>query len=222
MRKKSAFTLIEMLVVIAILAILVAIILPASMKGIEMSRRASCANNLKALGSIFAAYATDHQGEFPHKNLPPANGTFQEVPDFTAIVVDPTRAAMSPICACGLPQRQARQQQRARTAGQRHCLLPFAAGQLQLHVYLRLSPDPHAGIPAHLPVLCDESNQRDFGAHPGNMPKIAPKTTTVPMCATCCFWMAMSSPSRTPTPPTPSSTTSSIPRFSVAWISALA
>ena len=89
MRKKSAFTLIEMLVVIAILAILVAIILPASMKGIEMSRRASCANNLKALGSIFAAYATDHQGEFPHKNpLPPANGTFQEVPDFTAIVVD--------------------------------------------------------------------------------------------------------------------------------------
>ena len=87
MQKKSAFTLIELLVVIAILAILAAILVPASLKGIAIAQRASCANNLKALGSAFLSYATDHDGELPHVvPLPPADGIFAEVQDFTPII----------------------------------------------------------------------------------------------------------------------------------------
>ena len=195
MRKKSAFTLIEMLVVIAILAILVAIILPASMKGIEMSRRASCANNLKALGSIFAAYATDHQGEFPHKNpLPPANGTFQEVPDFTAIVVDLYKGGYVTdlrlwICPSdrldnnNVPVQQAKDIASFRSQ-QGNCSYMYISGYHLIRT--QESPPP--------PVLCDESNQRDFGAATPATCRKSAQTTTVPMCATCCFWMAMSSP----------------------------
>lgn len=87
MQKKSAFTLIELLVVISILAILAAILVPASLKGIAIAQRASCANNLKSLGSAFISYASDHQGELPHVvPLPPANGIFAEVQDFTPII----------------------------------------------------------------------------------------------------------------------------------------
>lgn len=85
MQKKNAFTLIELLVVIAILAILMAIVLPTSMKAIEMSRRASCANNLKSIGVACLAYAADHKGDMPHYNEL-ANG-FNEDSHFTYIVL---------------------------------------------------------------------------------------------------------------------------------------
>jgi prepilin-type N-terminal cleavage/methylation domain-containing protein/prepilin-type processing-associated H-X9-DG protein len=75
MQKKNAFTLIELLVVIAIIAILVAILLPVSLKALEMSRRSSCANNLKALGVAFTSYAADHKGSMP----PSDDGTLTAV-----------------------------------------------------------------------------------------------------------------------------------------------
>ena len=176
--KKSAFTLIEMLVVIAVLAILVAIILPASMKGLEMSRRATCANNLKGLGSIFTAYATDHQGALPHKNpLPPANGSFQEVADFTAIVVDLYKGGYVTdlrlwICPSdkvdngGASVKPAKDIASFRSQ-QGNCSYMYISGY---HLVRTQESPPIA------PVLCDESNQRDYGAAtPGNMPKIGPE-----------------------------------------------
>ena len=78
MQKNSAFTLIELLVVIAIIAMLSAIIIPASMKGIEMARRSSCANNLKALGSAMLAYASENQGWLPYGNDEEPSRPFSE------------------------------------------------------------------------------------------------------------------------------------------------
>jgi prepilin-type N-terminal cleavage/methylation domain-containing protein len=55
-RKRAAFTLVELLVVIAIIAVLVALLLPAIQAAREAARRAQCQNNLKQMGLAIHDY----------------------------------------------------------------------------------------------------------------------------------------------------------------------
>ncbi|MFG0250690.1 MAG: type II secretion system protein [Phycisphaeraceae bacterium JB051] len=64
MKKVKAFTLIELLVVISIIAMLIAILLPALSKARQVSRNIACASNLKQLGIIQFSYVQMFDGGF--------------------------------------------------------------------------------------------------------------------------------------------------------------
>lgn len=64
-KRHSAFTLIELLIVIAIIALLAAILFPVFGRARENAKRASCSSNLKQLGLAIAQYTQDYDERHP-------------------------------------------------------------------------------------------------------------------------------------------------------------
>ncbi len=65
MQKKNGFTLVEMLLVVALIVLLISLLLPALGKGRSMAQRTVCANQMRQWGAGFTLYAADNAKFFP-------------------------------------------------------------------------------------------------------------------------------------------------------------
>jgi prepilin-type N-terminal cleavage/methylation domain-containing protein/prepilin-type processing-associated H-X9-DG protein len=63
--RRRAFTLVELLVVIGIIAVLIALLLPSLQAAREQSRRIVCAGHLQQLGTAMMMYTQDNQDLYP-------------------------------------------------------------------------------------------------------------------------------------------------------------
>ena len=82
---KHAFTLIELLVVISIIALLIALLLPAVKKSREYARRTVCMSNQRQQATAIGAYRSDQHGLLPMRHGMNPDGTADSFSQATAL-----------------------------------------------------------------------------------------------------------------------------------------
>jgi prepilin-type processing-associated H-X9-DG protein/prepilin-type N-terminal cleavage/methylation domain-containing protein len=83
--KRRAFTLVELLVVIGIIALLIGLLLPALSNARQSAIRVSCLSSLRQMGIEAQAYVNDNQGHYPSAQFTSADFTTFYCWDLTTI-----------------------------------------------------------------------------------------------------------------------------------------
>ncbi len=71
-----AFTLVELLVVIGIIAVLVGILLPALNKARRSAATLQCSSNMRQISTAMLQYIQANKGKFPPSGSPPITGVY--------------------------------------------------------------------------------------------------------------------------------------------------
>ena len=77
-RCSAAFTLVELLVVIGIIAVLVSILLPALSKSRRQAMAVQCMSNMRQIAAGMLLYINDHKGAHPPAGSPEIAGLYGE------------------------------------------------------------------------------------------------------------------------------------------------
>ena len=93
---KKAFTVVELLAVVGIIAVLVALLLPALSGAREQAKSAGCLSNLRQLAAAAQAYAAGNDGTWPasHLNYRTGNQTITRDWDFSYVNDQPVGAGL--------------------------------------------------------------------------------------------------------------------------------
>ncbi len=80
-RDRHAFTLVELLVVVAIVALLISILLPALNKARETARSVTCAANMHQIGVMAFTFTVEHAGQLPTNFISDGPPWYQQIWD---------------------------------------------------------------------------------------------------------------------------------------------
>jgi prepilin-type N-terminal cleavage/methylation domain-containing protein len=102
-RRRTGFSLVELLVVVAIVVILFSIFVPYVWKVREADRRAACANNLRALHAALTKYADENGHDYPRTAFDVGAARYVAYTGAAAVVSPPPATAPGAKAGAGSP-----------------------------------------------------------------------------------------------------------------------